>query len=249
EAVHPNKHRGQADRGAREFTRGCPLSPISSATSANPGNTLPSATPSIATSASATPHSHAEDVYALLVGTIHLAVGLVLLKQAGLATGGAAGISLVLSYLTGYPVGLFYTLLTLPLLALTWRSMSWGFVIKTMLVTLGIFALTALAPYGIVMTWVSEPVAAVVGGSVIGMGALALARHGAATGGSGAVVLWLYRTRGWNAGRTQLLIDGSVLVFALIKLNAVQMAWSLLGVAATAGILWVWHRPGRYTGY
>ncbi|MFC6433835.1 hypothetical protein ACFQAQ_01380 [Novosphingobium resinovorum] len=49
--------------------------------------------------------------------------------------------------------------------------------------------------------------------------------------------------------RTQLIIDGTVLLFAASRLDAVRMAWSLLGVAATAGILWAWHRPGRYTGY
>ncbi|MEJ2459150.1 MAG: YitT family protein, partial [Novosphingobium sp.] len=97
--------------------------------------------------------------------------------------------------------------------------------------------------------WISKPVAALVGGSAIGMGALALARHGAGTGGSGAIVLWLYRTRGWNAGRTQMLVDGCVLLFSLVTLDAVHILWSLLGVMATGGILYVWHRPGRYTGY
>lgn len=198
---------------------------------------------------SPTPHGHGEDIYALFVGTIHLAVGLVLLRAAGLATGGVAGVALVLSYATGWPVGLLYALISAPLMAITLRSMSWRFLIKTAVVTLGLFAMTALAPMGIDIARVSDPFAAVVGGSVIGMGALALARHGAATGGSGALVLWLYRTRGWNAGRTQLIIDGTVLLFAASRLDAVRMGWSLLGVAATAGILWVWHRPGRYTGY
>ncbi|MFD2134267.1 YitT family protein [Novosphingobium resinovorum] len=149
---------------------------------------------------SPTPHGHGEDIYAMFVGTIHLAVGLVLLRAAGLATGGVAGVALVLSYATGWPVGLLYALISAPLMAITLRSMSWRFLIKTAVVTLGLFAMTALAPMGIDIARVSDPVAAVVGGSVIGMGALALARHGAATGGSGALVLWLYRTRGWNAG-------------------------------------------------
>jgi len=194
-------------------------------------------------------HGLWEDAYALVVGTIHLSLGLLLLKAAGLATGGVAGVSLVLNYLTGLPVGLFYAALTLPMLAVTWRTMSWPFIVKTVHVSLGLFALTALAPLGLGVAWVSAPVAAVAGGSVIGMGALALARHGTATGGSGAIVLWLYRTRGWNAGRSQLVIDASVLLFSLLALGPGRLGWSLLGVAATAGILWVWHRPGRYTGY
>lgn len=46
-----------------------------------------------------------------------------------------------------------------------------------------------------------------------------------------------------------MLFDGCVLAFSLIVLDATQVLWSLLGVAATGGILYVWHRPGRYTGY
>lgn len=195
------------------------------------------------------PHTRLEDAYALFVGTVQLSLGLVLLKAGGLVTGGVAGISLVLNYLTGLPVGLFYTALTLPLLAITLRAMSWLFIVKTVIVTLGLFAMTAIAAQTIDIDWISRPVAALAGGSVIGMGALALARHGAGTGGSGAVVLWLYRTRGWNAGRTQMLVDGCVLLFSLVALDVTRVLWSLLGVMATGGILYVWHRPGRYTGY
>jgi len=208
-----------------------------------------SKTPFIPDLPPAVPHTLPEDAYALLVGTVQLSLGLVLLKAAGLATGGVAGISLVLNYLTGYPVGLFYTALTVPMLGVTLRAMSWRFLVKTLVVTLGLFAMTALAASTIEIAHIARPVAALAGGSVIGMGALALARHGAGTGGSGALVLWLYRTRGWNAGRTQMLIDGCVLVFSLIALDVAQVLWSLLGVAATGGILYVWHRPGRYTGY
>ena len=201
------------------------------------------------TPASGVPHSPAEDAYALFVGAIQLSLGLVLLKAAGLATGGVAGISLILNYLTGLPVGLFYAAFTIPMLAVTLRTMSWLFIVKTLIVTFSLFAMTEVAAHTIDIDWISRPVAALVGGSVIGMGALALARHGAGTGGSGAIVLWLYRTRGWNAGRTQMLIDGCVLLFSLVTLDPVRVLWSLLGVTATAGILYVWHRPGRYTGY
>nr|WP_246543223.1 YitT family protein [Novosphingobium profundi] len=202
-----------------------------------------------AASGDATPHSLFEDVYALFVGTVLLSLGVVILQKAELATGGVAGLALTLSYFTGLPVGLLYAGLTLPMLAVTIRSMGRAFLIKTLIVTFGVFALTALAPSVFTIAHIATPVAALVGGSVIGMGALALARHAAGSGGSGAIVLWLYRTRGWNAGRSQMLFDACVLVFSLVSLNFGAMLWSLLGVAATGGILYVWHRPGRYTGY
>lgn len=201
--------------------------------------------------AGGTPHTPAEDAYALLVGSLHLALGLVLLKTAGLATGGVAGLSLVASYLTGLPVGLFYVVLTVPMLAVTWRAMRLAFVAKTLAVTLALFALTLIAPRVLTIAHVHPAAAALAGGSVIGLGALALAlaRHGAGAGGTGAMVLWLYRTRGWNAGRTQMAIDAMVLLTALATLDLAHFGYSLMGAAATNGILYVWHRPGRYTGY
>lgn len=197
----------------------------------------------------ATPHSVFEDVYALIVGTLLLSLGVVILQKAQLATGGVAGLALTLRYLTGLPVGLLYAGLTLPMLAITIRSMGRAFLVKTLIVTFGVFAVTSLAPYVFEIARISTPAAAVVGGTVIGMGALALARHAAGSGGSGAIVLWLYRTKGWNAGRTQMLFDACVLLFSLVSLDLTRMLWSLLGVMATGGILYVWHRPGRYTGY
>lgn len=196
-----------------------------------------------------TPHSLFEDGYALVVGTILLSMGVILLQKAQLATGGVAGLALTLNYLTGVPVGLFYTVLSLPMLAATMRPMGRAFLVKTVIVTLGLFALTALAPHVLIIDSVARPVAAVVGGTFIGMGALALARHAAGSGGSGAIVLSLYRTRGWNAGRTQMILDSGVLLFSLLALDLAQVLWSLLGVMATGGILFVWHRPGRYNGY
>ncbi len=45
----------------------------------------------------ATRHTLIEDVHALLIGTSFISVGLILLKAAGLVTGGIAGIALIVS--------------------------------------------------------------------------------------------------------------------------------------------------------
>jgi uncharacterized membrane-anchored protein YitT (DUF2179 family) len=84
---------------------------------------------------------------------------------------------------------------------------------------------------------------------VIGMGALGLARHGAGIGGFGAVALWLFRARSWNAGCTMILLDLSVLLVSLPLITLSQWLWSAASVLSINGILFVWHRPGRYTGY
>ena len=93
--------------------------------------------------------------------------------------------------------------------------------------------------------------AALLGGTVIGAGILLLARHEIGVGGLGILALALQKGRGWNAGRIQLAGDALILLVALPVLNmgAKPFAISVLSAAAVAGVLIVFHKPGRYTGY
>jgi uncharacterized membrane-anchored protein YitT (DUF2179 family) len=185
-------------------------------------------------SSDAIPHSHAEDLYALIVGCILLTLGLALLKAAGLVTGGIAGIALLVSYVIPLPAGLLFTLINIPFFAFAWRAMGPGFMLKTVAVNAGIALLFF---------------AAIVGGTVIGMGILALARHGAGVGGTGVVTLWLHKRHGINAGIAQIGFDIVILAVSLSVIDGASLAWSALSAAAISGILIAWHRPGRYTGF
>ena len=90
--------------------------------------------------------------------------------------------------------------------------------------------------------------AALVGGTVIGMGILALARHQAGVGGTGVITIWLYRKRGWNMGMTQVALDVFILSLAIPVVTGPQLAWSAVSAAAISLILFAWHRPGLYMG-
>jgi uncharacterized membrane-anchored protein YitT (DUF2179 family) len=195
------------------------------------------------------PHSVAEDAYALAIGCILLVVGLVFLKAAGLVTGGIAGIALLLSYLIPLPAGVLFTIINIPFIIFARRAMGSGFAIKTMLVNLGIATFSALTRVSIHVIDVHPAFAAIVGGTVIGMGILCLARHQAGVGGTGVVTLWLQRTRGWNAGTTQIALDVLILAAAIPVVSGAQLAWSVLSAVAISLILIAWHRPGRYIGH
>lgn len=195
------------------------------------------------------PHSVAEDGYALAIGCILIGLGLVLLKGAGLVTGGIAGVALLLSYVLPLPAGLLFTLVNLPFFALAQRVLGTRFAIKTVLANLGISAVTMLARGSVTISHVHPAFAALVGGTVIGMGILCLARHQAGVGGTGVVTLWLQRSRGWNAGRTQMALDVVILAAAIPVVRAPQLAWSALSAVAISLMLIAWHRPGRYIGH
>jgi uncharacterized membrane-anchored protein YitT (DUF2179 family) len=197
----------------------------------------------------AIPHNLAEDVYALIVGCILLTLGLALLKAAGLVTGGVVGIALLVSYLVPLPAGLLFTLINIPFFAFAWRAMGPGFMLKTIAVNAGIAILTIAARESISITVVQPAFAAIVGGTVIGMGVLSLARHGAGVGGTGVVTLWLHKRYGINAGLSQIALDCVILAVSLAVIDGSRLAWSALSAAAISGILIAWHRPGRYTGF
>jgi uncharacterized membrane-anchored protein YitT (DUF2179 family) len=197
----------------------------------------------------AIPHGPIEDIYALIVGCILLTLGLSLLNAAGLVTGGIAGIALLVSYLVPLPAGLLFTLINIPFFAFAWRAMGPGFMLKTVAVNVGIALLSVAMRASLSIIVISPAFAAIVGGTVIGMGILALARHGAGVGGTGVVTLWLHKHRGINAGIAQIALDCIILAISLTVLDWTSFAWSALSAAAISGILIAWHRPGRYTGF
>lgn len=195
-----------------------------------------------------TAHSLAEDGYALVVGCILLVLGLVLLHAAGLVTGGIAGVALLLSYLVPLPVGVLFTLINIPFFLFAHRVMGARFAVKTVLVNIGIAAISAVAKASLRVADVHPMFAALVGGTVIGMGILSLARHGAGVGGTGVLTLWLLRQRGWNPGRTQIAIDVLILAVAIPVVSPEKLGWSALSAAAISLVMIAWHRPDRYIG-
>lgn len=196
-------------------------------------------------------HSRFEDAYAYLTGCSFVVLGLIWLKAAGLVTGGVAGLALLLSYIVPAPPGLLFTLLNVPFFIVAGRQMGRDFMIRAIFANLLISGLAMVFPLGFRFEEVNAPFAAVFGGTLIGSGILMLARHHVGVGGLGIVALALQKRRGWNAGKTQLFGDALILMASLLVLDmgAGKFAISVLSAAAVSGVLIVFHKPGRYTGY
>jgi uncharacterized membrane-anchored protein YitT (DUF2179 family) len=194
-------------------------------------------------------HSRLEDVYALLIGCGLIVLGLICLRTAGLVTGGVAGMALLVSYVVPLPPGLLFTLINLPFFLFARAAMGTGFMLKTMVVSSGVTLFSLGAPYVIRLAGIDPLFAAAFGGTIVGLGVLVLARHDAGVGGTGVMTLWLYKKRGWNAGRTQLCIDACILGLALLAVPPSRVLLSAISAAAISGVLIAFHRPGRYMGY
>ncbi|BBC99401.1 MULTISPECIES: YitT family protein [Sphingobium] len=197
----------------------------------------------------ARPHSLAEDGYAIAIGCAFIAMGLMLLKAANLVTGGMAGIALLLSYLIPWSPAALFLLINIPFFIFAGRAMGMAFGLKTLFANVAIMGVGLAMPTALQIARVSPFFAALFGGSIIGFGILAIARHGAGVGGVGVVALILQRRRGWNAGRTQMLCDIMILLASLPVLNFERFGLSVLSAAAMNMVLIVNHRPGRYIGH
>lgn len=194
-------------------------------------------------------HTLVDDAYAIGTGALFIAVGLLLLKCGGLLTGGAAGIALLLSYVTGQPLGLLYIWINIPFFLFGYLFMGARFTVKSLIGNVMIMAVLQLITPALQIAFIHPALAAIAGGTLCGMGILAFARHGAGAGGTGIVTLWLQKRYHVNAGRTQIVIDGAILLAALAVVTPGRIGWSALSAFATSAMVMAWHRPGRYAGH
>jgi uncharacterized membrane-anchored protein YitT (DUF2179 family) len=194
-------------------------------------------------------HSNFDDAQALVTGTLFVALGLMLFRQAGLLTGGTAGIALVIHYASGWRFGLLFFVLNLPFYWLAWRRLGPRFALKTFAAVALLSVLSEQLPSLITIQHVAPLFAALAGGLLVGAGFLILFRHRASLGGLNVLVLWLQERTGWRAGYLQLALDVCILLASTPWVDAQHLALSIAGAAAMNVALAVNHRPGRYIAF
>lgn len=194
-------------------------------------------------------HTLAEDAHAIFMGCLFIFLGILLLQAAGLTTGGVAGLALLAHHVTGIATQLAFFLINLPFYVFSWVTMGREFTLKSVLVNLILLGAGYLGPL-VFHDLVIDPVfAAVGGGTMLGMGVLALARHQASVGGFTAVSLFAQKRYGISAGKVQIATDVAVLGAAAFVIAPPAMLLSVVSAVAISAVLYFNHRPGRYTGY
>jgi uncharacterized membrane-anchored protein YitT (DUF2179 family) len=193
-------------------------------------------------------HRLYEDVFAMLLGTLLVSIGIVLYTKATLVTSGAAGLALLLQAATGINFGVLFFAINLPFYWLAVRRMGWRFAARTFVAVGLVSALTFATPGWIRIEAVDPVYAALAGGSLMGLGLLALFRHRTGLGGVNILALWLQENHGIRAGWFQLAIDALILAGALLLLPWDKVLTSLAGAAVLNLILAINHKPGRYMG-
>lgn len=198
-----------------------------------------------------TPSRHLwhEDVFAILIGTTLVSLGIAFYAQAQLTTGSSAGLALLLQYMTGIPFGWLFFAINLPFYLLAILRMGWPFAIKTMASVAIVSWMATQIPGWIGIDRIEPLFAALVGGGLIGLGILSLFRHKASVGGINILALYLQDNFGIRAGYFQLGVDAIILVIAFFVLPFDRVLYSILGALVLNMIIALNHRPGRYVGF
>jgi uncharacterized membrane-anchored protein YitT (DUF2179 family) len=194
-------------------------------------------------------HKLHEDLFAMLIGTTLVALGIVFYAEVTLTTGSSAGLALLLQYITGIPFGWLFFLINLPFYILAILRMGWPFAVKTFACVALVSLFTAQFPLWLDISGIEPLFAALVGGGLMGLGILSLFRHKASVGGINILALYLQDNFGIRAGWFQLGVDAVILVFAFFVLPVDRVLYSILGAVMLNLIIGLNHRPGRYIGF
>ena len=191
-------------------------------------------------------YSWIEDLQGLLIATTEAALGMHLLRAAGLITGGTAGLALLISYAMGQSFGLVFFLVNLPFYAFAWARKGRGFALKSFVSVTAVSLLAeAMAPF-VPVEGIHPAAAAILFGVVCGVGLLGLFRHDSSLGGVSIVALILQDRLGIRAGWIQLGYDLTLFAVALAILPADRVLWSALGALILNAIIAMNHRRDWY---
>lgn len=195
------------------------------------------------------PHTPLEDLQALLIGTLFVALSVVLFRHAGLVTGGTAGLAFLLHYLSGWRFGLVFFLINLPFYAFGVRALGWRFTFKTFAAVALMSFYSEWLPRLLHLDYLNAAFAAVMAGLLAGVGLLMLIRHKASLGGIGVLAIYLQEHHGMRAGKVQLWADCAIVLGAIFVVDAERVLLSILGALALNLVIAINHRPGRYVGF
>lgn len=193
-------------------------------------------------------HRLYEDAIAMLIGTSFIALGITLYSQATLMTGSTAGIALLIQYATGIGFGLLYFLINLPFYYFAAKRMGWPFTIRTFIAVALMSFFAKVIPLCVDFSSINPLFATLMGGTLMGMGVLALFRHRSGVGGVNILALYLQDAYGIRAGWFQLGLDVLIMFGSLFFIPLENMLLSLVGAIAMNVIIAINHKPGRYLG-
>ncbi|GAA1617549.1 YitT family protein [Actinoplanes couchii] len=193
-------------------------------------------------------HTRAEDAVSIVTGAFVASLGLFLLKSGGIATGGTAGLGLLIERAAGWPLAVVFVLVNVPFVLLAITRRGWSFTLRSAIGVGLVSAFSLLHPAMMPLVQMAPLYATITGNLATAIGILIIFRHGGSLGGFGVVALIAQDRFGWRAGWVQLGLDAVVVLLSLLVLPVGAALLSAAGAVVLNLVLAMNHRPGRYVG-
>ncbi|PIE46737.1 MAG: hypothetical protein CSA42_06920 [Gammaproteobacteria bacterium] len=193
-----------------------------------------------------TQHSNIEDIIALLTGTFLCSFALMLMQQAGILTGGTAGLALLLHYATKLNFSLLFFLVNIPFYYLAYKRLGTTMLLKTFVSIALLSIMTEVHPLFFNIDNIDPWYATITANICIGIGLLILFRHRASLGGFNLLALYIQEYYKIPAGKVQMAMDICVLIVSLAYISSKLLLISMIGVVILNLILAMNHRTDRY---
>lgn len=164
----------------------------------------------------------------LFLGSLIAAVGLeIFLVPNNIIDGGIVGISIITSYLTGLPIGIFTFILNIPFLFIGYKQIGKTFVITSL------FSITSFS----IFTFIFHPIpgltndillAAVFGGIILGAGVGLILRYGGSLDGTEIIAIILCKGALFSIGQIVMIFNVFIFSCAALILSWDKALYSML---------------------
>lgn len=176
-------------------------------------------------------HKHQKQRYRipfLILGSALASIGLeIFLIPNNIIDGGIVGISIMASYLTHIPIGLYITLLNIPFLVMGYRHIGKTFVFSSLFSILALSAfVTLLHP----VPGLTQDImlAAVFGGIILGVGVGLIIRYGGSLDGTEMVAIIMNKQSVFSVGETVMIFNIFILSSAGLIFGWDRAMYSLI---------------------
>lgn len=171
-----------------------------------------------------------KDIIGIIVGSLILVIAIQsILIPAKVLTGGVTGIAIVLKFMTGIDVWVWFMLLNIPIFIAGYKFVSRRFVFYSLFATLlQSFLLAVMPPIDLGID--NLLLAAIFGGALNGLGSGIILRYKASSGGMDIVAVIVKRLWGYSIGQTFFIGNLAVLALSLAVFNLELALFSAISI-------------------
>lgn len=179
------------------------------------------------------------DLLGILIGAFIQAAAIqVVLIPAHLMTGGLTGLAIILKFISGYDVWIWYVALNIPVFIAGYRFVSRRFALYSLLGTIAISVfLGMIQNFSPNINIHDSLLSAVLGGVLVGAGTGLILRSKGSSGGMDIVAVVVKRIWGYSFGETSFAGNMLVIMLFLLTSNIELTLFSAISIFVTARVV------------